>query len=184
MTCPGILQAHAEWAAALDSTTPAERKAILRLADPTCGIQMGQLEYGLQSYLGPFVSTSLSGISWLTAPHHRQLLQVSSSVLCHPCRLCLSMVTCHLVWSPAISMLIGLLSQPSHRAGRSLVDSSALLTSLACLLLTYSHIDQRQTIPNKCCWTTLYCCLSGCSWSLTGKVLSKASAMSTLGLQR
>ena len=87
------LQAHAEWADALDSTTAAERQAILRLAHPTCGIQMGKLEQGLRSYLWPFVSTSPSGISWLAAPHHRQLLQVSSKVPCHPCRPCLVMAT-------------------------------------------------------------------------------------------
>ena len=97
-----ILQAHAEWAAALDSATAAERRAILRLAHPTCGIQMGNLEQGLRSYLWPFVSTSLSGVSWLTAPHHRQLLQVSSKVLCCPC--------CGYVWQWPHETLCGRLS--------------------------------------------------------------------------
>ena len=68
--------------------TPAERRAILRLAHPTHGVDLGNLGPGLQRHLVSFVSTSMHGMTWLTAPHHRQLLQVSGKVLLlHPCLL-------------------------------------------------------------------------------------------------
>ena len=140
-----ILQAHAEWAAALDSTTAADRRAILRLAHPTCGIQMGNLERGLRSYLWPFVSTLPSGVSWLTAPHHRQLLQVSSTVLCCPCWLCLAMSTSTIVWSLVMCMLVRLLSQPSHQTGNHMLLTALRCSPLqpACCCLSFMSIDCR-----------------------------------------
>ena len=72
---PCGLQAHAQWAAPFVLEPPGVRRAILQLSHPTCGMDTGNLGYGLQRYLKPYFSTTLGVISWLEAPHQRQLLQ-------------------------------------------------------------------------------------------------------------
>ena len=62
---------------------PEERKTILQLAHPSCGLKMGSLGDALRMYLEPLVTTktSCSGeLSWLSAPQLRQTLQVMHPV--------------------------------------------------------------------------------------------------------
>ena len=155
LTGSSELQAHAEWAATLELCHPEERKLILQLALPSCGIDMLDLESGLGRYLEPYVITEQAygkELSWLLAPQHRELLQVMHLVrynefLCASCRpllLCYSGSKAPLSCSPTTCILHLNLQQPAMHLHQWLCACSTPTACQGSCSLPAGHRQQRR----------------------------------------